>query len=52
VRDLGSAVGTIINGLVTNRASFDAFVPLRKGDNVVIAGRMDSPFRFRVFLPV
>lgn len=50
VRDLGTAAGTIVNGAVSARGSFQAFVPLHAGDNTVIAGRPDSPFRFRLHL--
>jgi Cyclic nucleotide-binding domain/FHA domain len=48
VRDLGTLNGTIVNGTAITRASVNAFVPLRAGDNEVIAGRPDSPFRFRI----
>jgi CRP-like cAMP-binding protein len=48
VRDLGTINGTIVNKTVITRASLNAFVPLHTGDNAVIAGRPDSPFRFRL----
>jgi hypothetical protein len=48
VRDLGSLHGTIVNGIVISRTSGDSFVPLHIGDNDVIAGRANSPFRFRL----
>lgn len=48
VRDLGTINGTIVNGVAITRASLNAFIPLRSGDNSIIAGRPDSPFRFRV----
>ena len=48
VRDLGTANGTLVNGTAITRASLHAFVPLRRGDNEVIAGAPGSPFRFRV----
>jgi CRP-like cAMP-binding protein len=48
VRDLGTSTGTIVNGTAICRASLTAFVPLRAGDNTVIAGPPQSPFRFRV----
>lgn len=48
VRDLGSRDGTIVNGTVLNRASMDPIAPLRAGDNLIIAGRPRSPFRFRL----
>jgi CRP/FNR family cyclic AMP-dependent transcriptional regulator len=49
VRDLGTRNGTIVNGTAITRASLSAFVPLRSGDNTVIAGPPDSPFRFRIY---
>jgi CRP/FNR family cyclic AMP-dependent transcriptional regulator len=48
VRDLGTINGTTVNGTAITRASLNAFVPLRRGDNEVIAGGPASPFRFRV----
>jgi CRP-like cAMP-binding protein len=48
VRDLGSPYGTIVNGVGVTRTSGDPFVPLHAGDNDVIAGRVNSPFRFRL----
>jgi len=48
VRDLATRNGTIVNGTAITRASANAFVPLRIGDNAVVAGRADSPFRFRI----
>jgi CRP/FNR family cyclic AMP-dependent transcriptional regulator len=48
VRDLGTINGTVVNGTLISRMSMNAFVPLRPGDNEVIAGRPDSPFRFRI----
>ena len=50
VRDLGTARGTVVNGTISARGSLQAFVPLHAGDNEVIAGRRDSPFRFRLHL--
>lgn len=48
VRDMGTQTGTIVNGVAITRGSLTGFVPLRVGDNVVVAGRLGSPFRFRV----
>lgn len=48
VRDLGTVNGTMVNGTTITRASVNAFVPLHRGDNEVIAGGPGSPFRFRV----
>ena len=42
------SMGTMVNGTAITRASLTAFVPLRRGDNEVIAGGPGSPFRFRV----
>jgi CRP-like cAMP-binding protein len=50
VRDLGTYNGTIVNGTVITRASLNSFVPLRAGDNDVIAGRQGAPFQFRIHL--
>lgn len=50
IRDLGSAKGTIVNGLPLTRSSLDAFARLHAGGNQVIAGAADSPFRFRIQL--
>jgi CRP-like cAMP-binding protein len=48
VRDLGTIDGTLVNGSAITRTSQTTFVPLRRGDNAVVAGRAGSPFRFRV----
>jgi hypothetical protein len=48
VHDLGSRTGTIVNGTVISRTSSASFVPLHPGMNLVIAGRAQSPFRFKV----
>lgn len=50
VRDLGSRFGTIVNGVAVTRASLERFIPLHAGANDVIAGRPNSPFRFRIQL--
>lgn len=50
IRDLGTAKGTIVNALLLNRTTMNVFAPLHAGDNQVIAGGADSPFRFRVRL--
>jgi CRP-like cAMP-binding protein len=44
----GTINGTTVNGTTITRASLNAFVPLHRGDNEVIAGGPGSPFRFRV----
>ena len=50
VRDLCSTLGTIVNGepIGTHFRTDDS--PLRIGDNEVIAGGIDSPFAFSVFI--
>ena len=50
VRDLGTYNGTIVNGTVITRASSTSFVPLRAGDNEVVAGRQGAPFQFRIHM--
>jgi FHA domain-containing protein len=48
VRDRGSYVGTIVNGVQIGRHHHVATVPLAVGENEVVAGSPMSPFRFRV----
>ena len=48
VRDRGSYVGTIVNGVQIGGHHHVATVPLAVGDNEVVAGSPRSPFRFRV----
>ena len=48
VRDRGSYVGTIVNGVRFGRHHHVATAPLAVGDNEVVAGSPRSPFRFRV----
>ena len=48
VRDRGSHVGTIVNGVQIGRHHHVATAPLAVGDNEVVAGSPRSPFRFRV----
>ena len=48
VCDLGSTLGTIVNGMsIGHHFSQDA-APLRRGENHVVAGGRDSPFGFSV----
>ena len=51
VRDLGSALGTIVNGEPIGHHFRADDVPLQAGENEVIAGGSDSPFVFSVFVP-
>ena len=48
VRDCGSYVGTIVNGVPIGGYRHVATVPLAVGENEVVAGGPRSPFRFRV----
>jgi len=48
VRDRGSYVGTIVNGVQIGGHHHVASVPLAVGENEVVAGSPRSPFRFRV----
>jgi len=48
VRDRGSYVGTIVNGVQIGGQHHVATVPLAVGENEVVAGSPRSPFRFRV----
>ena len=50
VRDLCSALGTIVNGEPIGGYFHTDDAPLRVGDNEVIAGGADSPFVFSVFI--
>lgn len=51
VRDVGSALGTIVNGEAIGQHFRRDDIPLRAGENEVIAGGSDSPFVFSVFVP-
>jgi CRP-like cAMP-binding protein len=48
VRDLSQRVGTLLNGQLLSRYSSEAVAEIRPGDNLVIAGDANSPFRFRL----
>lgn len=50
VRDVGSHLGTIVNGELIGQHASKAFALLEPGENVVVAGGRDSPYAFRVFL--
>lgn len=49
-RDLGSHLGTIVNGEHLSRFGYEATAGLYMGINDVIAGPKDSPFRFRIMV--
>jgi CRP/FNR family transcriptional regulator, cyclic AMP receptor protein len=48
IRDLRSRFGTIVNGTTIAAGSDDPFAMLHPGANDVVAGRKNSPFRFRI----
>lgn len=50
VRDLGSTLGTIVNGEPIGNHFRTDDAQLRAGDNEVIAGGMDSPFVFSMYI--
>ena len=50
VRDLRSTLGTIVNGEPIGDHFRGDAAPLRAGENEVIAGGVDSPFVFSVFI--
>ena len=50
VRDLCSTLGTIVNGQPIGNHFRTDDAPLRVGENEVIAGGVDSPFVFSVFI--
>ena len=52
VRDRGSYVGTLVNGVQIGGHRHVATVPLALGENEVVAGSPRSPFRFRVVVAV
>ncbi|HVJ56134.1 MAG TPA: cyclic nucleotide-binding domain-containing protein [Aliidongia sp.] len=50
IRDLSLRTGTIVNGTVLSRSSPGAASELDIGDNLVIAGEIGSPYRFRLIV--
>jgi hypothetical protein len=50
LRDLRSTLGTIVNGEPVGDHFRRDEAPLRAGENEVIAGGVDSPFVFSVFI--
>ena len=50
VRDLGSVLGTAVNGAFLGHHFATDTVPLEPGDNEIVAGGAGSPFTFRVVL--
>lgn len=50
MHDLDSYLGTIVNGQPIGAAFGADRVPLRPGENTVVAGGTQSPFSFRVIV--
>ena len=50
VLDIGSTLGTEVNGEFLGEHFGADFIPLKQGDNVIVAGGAGSPFTFKVFL--
>lgn len=48
LRDLGSQLGTEVNGVRIGIGRSTNAARLRPGENLVVAGRTDSPYRFRI----
>jgi pSer/pThr/pTyr-binding forkhead associated (FHA) protein len=48
VVDLGSRLGTLVNGLRIGRDCPSQRAPLLRGDNVLVLGSRGSPFQFQV----
>ena len=48
VRDLGSTLGTRVNGEAIGRAFTTDVAPLAEGGNTIVAGRVNSPFKFQI----
>jgi CRP/FNR family transcriptional regulator, cyclic AMP receptor protein len=48
VTDLGSALGTIVNGQAIGHHFAKDSAPLNRGENHIVAGGWDSPFKFVV----
>lgn len=50
VRDCGSYHGTTLNGQILGGEGRPTSAPLMTGENELVAGRTDSPFRFRILV--
>ena len=50
VSDLGSTLGTMVNGWAVGHHFMKDTEPLHRGENHVVAGGEDSPFKFSVFI--
>ncbi|MBM3297419.1 MAG: cyclic nucleotide-binding domain-containing protein [Candidatus Aminicenantes bacterium] len=52
VRDRGSFLGTVVNGVTIGGGHRGAVCLLREGENDLVVGSENSPFRFRVLVAV
>ena len=50
VSDLGSTLGTMVNGWAIGHHFMKDAEPLHRGENHVVAGGKDSPFKFSIFI--
>lgn len=50
IRDCGSYHGTTLNGQILGGEGRPASAPLMTGESELVAGRSDSPFRFRILV--
>jgi hypothetical protein len=50
VRDCGSYHGTTLNGQILGGEGRPSSAPLMSGESELVAGRADSPFRFRILV--
>lgn len=50
IRDLGSALGTLVNGRRIAAFEHSRIAPLRIGVNEIVAGGADSPYRFALVI--
>ena len=48
MRDDHSTLGTVVNGEAVGEQFPRSEAPLRRGENLVVAGGTDSPFAFRL----
>lgn len=50
VRDFGSKLGTIVNGMPLGIAHDSFVAPLQPGENTLVLGAMEGPHHFRLFV--
>jgi CRP/FNR family transcriptional regulator, cyclic AMP receptor protein len=48
INDLGSRFGTVVNGKVIGRGKGKYKAPLQKGENSVVMGGVESPYRIKI----